>query len=134
MKILIVDDLYDNRTLLAQILLPFGQCDMAVNGVEALQLVEEAFEKSDPYNLILLDIMMPIMEGQEALKKIREMERELGIEGAKETVIIMITALDMPNVVTEAFFKGYCTDFMDKPILRVKLLNKLKEYNLITDF
>ncbi|MEO5355588.1 MAG: response regulator, partial [Magnetococcus sp. XQGC-1] len=63
MKILVVDDMVENRMLLSGFLSEFGQCDMAVNGVEAVELVEAALAEEMPYNLILLDIMMPKMDG-----------------------------------------------------------------------
>jgi two-component system chemotaxis response regulator CheY len=48
-------------------------------------------------------------------------------------VIIMVTADSSPDAVTQAFFKGYCTDFMAKPITRQAMLDKLREYKLIED-
>ena len=133
MKVLIVDDILENRRLLGGILSPFGQCDMAGNGVEAVELVEAALAEERPYNLILLDIMMPKMDGLAALQVIRTKEQEYGVMGTKESVIIMVTADNSPDAVTQAFFKGYCTDFLAKPITRQVMLDKLKEYKLIAE-
>ncbi len=133
MKILIVDDILENRRLLHGILSSFGHCDMAGNGVEAVELVEAALAEESPYNLILLDIMMPKMDGLAALQAMRAKEEEYGVKGSRESVIIMVTADGSPDSATQAFFKGYCTDYLVKPITRQVLLDKLKEYKLIAD-
>ncbi|MEO5333157.1 MAG: response regulator [Magnetococcus sp. YQC-5] len=131
MKILIVDDLREYNQFLSDILLPFAHCDIAINGADALGYVETAMIEKKPYDVILLDIMMPKMDGQVALQAIRAMEHEYGMVGAKEAVIIMVTALDSPFAAMEAFFRGYCTDYLTKPITRQVLLDKLREYHLI---
>ncbi|WP_130470986.1 response regulator [Candidatus Magnetaquicoccus inordinatus] len=132
MKILIVDDVVANRIMLGNFLTPLGQCDMATNGVEALDWVEAALAENRPYDLILLDIMMPKMDGQETLKAIRDLEQTHQQSGGKEAVILMVTAYDAPEMVTQAFFKGYCTDFLSKPITRQVLMDKLQEYGLLS--
>ncbi|MBF0125386.1 MAG: response regulator [Magnetococcales bacterium] len=132
MRTLIVDDTLDNRRLLWDILKPFGPCDMASNGIDALNLIEVAMDEGEPYDLVLLDIMMPKMDGQEALQRIRALEQQRGRVGPKEAVIFMVTANDSPREAAAAFFKGYCSDYLTKPILRRTLLDKLQEYQLIT--
>ncbi|MBF0583068.1 MAG: response regulator, partial [Magnetococcales bacterium] len=98
-----------------------------------VEWVEAALESEEPYELILLDVMMPKMDGQTALQAIRAKEQEHGRVGVKESVILMVTADNSPETVTRAFFDGYCTDFLAKPITRQVLMNKLREYHLITD-
>ncbi|MBF0624331.1 MAG: response regulator [Magnetococcales bacterium] len=131
MKTLIVDDLFENRKLLRAILQPFGQCDMVANGREALDFFEMGLLDGDPFDLVLLDIMMPGMDGQEVLKRMRALEREHWVHGRRDSVIIMVTALGSPRQVTDAFFKGCCTDYVTKPVTRTVLLDKLREYGLI---
>ncbi|MBF0295713.1 MAG: response regulator [Magnetococcales bacterium] len=131
MKILIVDDQLQGRQLLSALLRPFGHCDQAADGREAVFLVESALASKAPYDLILLDIMMPEMNGQAALHAIRAAERDHGLAGVKEAVIFMVTGVSSAPAVIEAFFKGYCTDYLTKPITRQILLDKLQEYHLI---
>ncbi|MGN7611315.1 response regulator [Magnetococcales bacterium HHB-1] len=133
MKILIADDEYPNRLLLKNLLSPYGDCDLVINGEEAVDVCEMAMAEMDYYHLICLDIMMPGMDGQTALLKIRDLERENGFSGKGEAVIFMTTALDDEDQVVQAYFKGNCTDYLVKPITREKLVGKLKEYQL-TDF
>lgn len=131
MKILIVEDDFVNRLILQKILDPFGKCDIAVNGREAVSACELALQEGSNYDLICLDIMMPEMDGREALRLIREMEKANGILPAQEAKIIMITALDTPKDVIEAFYKGGCTSYQVKPVEKRKLLDLLKELELI---
>ncbi|MBF0615091.1 MAG: response regulator [Magnetococcales bacterium] len=131
MKCLIVDDYLENRQLLFGFLQAYGKCDMAVHGGEAVDLFADALESGEPYDLVLLDIMMPEMNGQVALQQMRSLEKEYGMIGANEAVIIMVTALDSPWAATDAFFKGYCTDYLTKPITKQILIEKLLEYRII---
>lgn len=135
MRILIVDDERNNRLILQKtlesILPPVITCDLVVDGLEAVEAFILAFEEKQPYDLVLLDIMMPEMNGQDALKSIRAFEKEQNVAGEKDTTIFMVTALDTEKQVVEAFFRGCCTDYLLKPITRDKLLEKLKEYHLL---
>ena len=129
MNILIVDDLLQNRKLLADMLRHYGQCDTVADGQEAIEIFEGRLVDGDPYDLVLLDIMMPGIDGQKALAEIRRIERERRV--AKEAIIIMVTAADEPQGVLKAFYRGGCDDYLIKPINQENLLEKLGDYNLI---
>lgn len=131
MKILIVEDDFASRIVLQKFLQPYGQCDITINGLEAVQAFTIAMDDGNPYDLICLDIMMPEMNGQEALKEIRKIETERNILAKDQVRIIMMTALDTPKDVIEAYYKGGCSSYLVKPIMRKKLLSILQEYNLI---
>lgn len=131
MKFLIVEDDFASRFILQKMLSPYGECDVAVNGIEAIDAYNLAIKEEQPYDLICLDIMMPKMDGQEALKLIRKRETELGIEPKDEVKIIMVTALDTPKDVVEAFYQGGCTSYLVKPIEKKKILSILKDFELI---
>ncbi len=70
MKCLIVEDDFTARKLLLACLSKHAECDVAVNGKEAIQAFYTAI-KEKPYDLLCLDIYMPEMDGQEALRVIR---------------------------------------------------------------
>ena len=125
MKILIVEDDFISRRILQKYLSPFGVCEMAVNGREALSAFSLAWEEGEPYRLIFLDIMLPEMDGKEVLKKIRSMEMERGVPEQERAKIVMTTALNDPTNVLEAI-KSQCNDYLVKPIDKNKLLEKLK--------
>jgi two-component system, chemotaxis family, chemotaxis protein CheY len=130
MKTLIVEDDFTSRLLLQQFLKSEGPAHIAVNGNEAVAAVKAALDADERYDLICLDIMMPVMDGQEALRKIRALEAAKGINSSHGAKIVMTTALaDMRNVT--AAYSGLCDAYLTKPILKAKLLEKLRELALI---
>jgi two-component system, chemotaxis family, chemotaxis protein CheY len=131
MKALVVEDDFVSRLVLQKIIAPFGLCDVAVNGIEAVQAFNLAVREGQRYDLICLDIMMPEMDGKEALKIIRQKEREAGILPSNETKIVMITALDTPKEVIEVYYKGGCTAYLVKPIEKIRVINTLREIEVI---
>ncbi|HJT89919.1 MAG TPA: response regulator [Bryobacteraceae bacterium] len=124
MKTLIVEDDFTSRLLLQEILKAFGAVHIAVNGREALEAVNTAMENGQPYDLICLDIMLPEMDGYEALRKIRGAEEERGITSSHGAKIIMTTALDHVKNVIQAFH-GLCDAYLVKPIDKAKMLEQL---------
>ena len=130
MRILVVEDDLTSRELLMEFLAPYGSCDSAADGKEAISAFQMAL-KSNPYDLVCLDIMMPNIDGQRALRKIRELEREAGISETEEVKVIMTTALCDPKSITEAFYKGGASSYVVKPISQEKLHEKMRKFSLI---
>lgn len=131
MRILIVEDDFISRKVMLKLLSEFGSCDVAVDGVEAVSACELAWESGTPYDVLFLDIMMPNMSGDEALKRIRARERELGISPAQEVKVIMTSALDDPKTVTNAFYQGGATSYLVKPVERRTIVQELRSLELI---
>lgn len=136
MKILIVDDESINRDILERILTPYGECHMAENGVKAVNRFKESLYHNDPFDLVMLDIVMPEMDGQEALKEIRKAEHlkyGIGLTLTEKQIafVIMVTILDDPRQFSEAFMEGKCNSYLTKPIDRDYLLDKLRKHKLI---
>jgi CheY-like chemotaxis protein len=130
MKILIAEDDFTSRLLLQEMLKSYGPPHTVVNGKEAVEAVRAALEKSEPYDLICLDIMMPEMDGQEALKQIRDHEQAMGILSSDGAKIVMTTALgDMKNVGDA--FHSLCDGYLTKPIQKDKLVETLRGLVLI---
>ena len=130
MKSLIVEDDFTSRLVLQEILNPYGECHIAVDGIEAIEAFMFAWAEKSHYDLICLDIMMPEMDGQEVLKRVRSMEDTSGVQPGKEVKIIMTTCLkDTRNVFTA--FNEQCDAYVVKPINRAIILNYLKEFGLI---
>lgn len=129
MKTLIVEDDFTSRLVLQTFLSRYGECHIAVNGWEAVDAFRSALESGQPYDLICMDIMMPEMDGQAALRKIRECEEAQGIPSDRGVKIIMTTALDdMKNVFKS--FHELCDAYMTKPIDTAKLLGYLQSFKL----
>jgi two-component system chemotaxis response regulator CheY len=132
MKVLIAEDDFTSRTVLQNILGPFGDCHIAADGIEAIEAFMVAWAEGHRYDLICLDIMMPKMDGQEVLKRIRTMEENEGINIGEGVKIIMTTALnDKYNVLTA--YNEQCDAYFVKPISRYSLLVQLMEFGLIDD-
>ncbi len=130
MKALIVDDDFTSRLLLQETLKEYCHVHAAVNGREAVDAVRIALESGAPYDLICLDIQMPEMEGQEGLKRIRELEASHGFPFPNGSKIVMTTALADRSTVLESM-KYQCDYYLAKPIERRKLLDELRRMRLI---
>lgn len=128
MRILIVEDDFTCRMMMQRLLESYGKCDVAVNGREAVEAFILGIVEGKPYDLILLDIMMPEMDGQEVVTEVRRIEEEeWGIIYPKGIKIIMTTALDDPkNVVTA--FKSLCDAYLVKPITEENLFTAIREF------
>lgn len=127
MRSMIVDDDEMGRMMLATLLDEFGPCDQAANGKEALDLFDRAAAAGTPYDLICLDIVMPVMDGTEALKLLRERDRQQG----RRTRVFMISACSSPQDIEDAFFEGDCDDYVVKPFRRDAVTQMLTRYQLI---
>ena len=130
MKALIVEDDFTNRVLLQTLLGKYGSCHVALNGKEAVQAFRLALENYHAYNLVCMDVVMPEMDGHEAVKQIRECEESLGVLPFQQVKIIMITALKDPANLLKAASEQ-CDAYLTKPINTRMLLNHLENYGLV---
>lgn len=124
-KVLVVDDNFSNRKLVLKILRGKGDCDIAASGSEALEAYDISIEDNRPYDIILLDIAMPGMDGLEVLKKIRGKEDQSRVKLEKKIPIIMVTAHREPFF--EAFKTG-CDDYINKPIRPEMLIQRIEKH------
>ncbi len=124
-RILIVDDSSDTRKILTHILSPLGfEVKEAVNGQAAIAL----WESWHPH-LIWMDMQMPIMDGYEATRWIREQEQSRSRQPIADptTKIIALTASALESQRQAALAAG-CNDFISKPFQRITILEKLAEH------
>jgi PleD family two-component response regulator len=123
MRILVVDDQEDSRDLTEGALLSAGYTDIvtAESGWEALKILDvgRATNETPPVDAMLLDIVMPDMDGVEACARIRNDERYADLP------IIMVTSLDDVNSLANAFVAG-ATDYITKPVNRVELVARVR--------
>ena len=130
LKILIAEDDFTCRKLLQSFLSEYGDCFIAINGQETVEAVKSALDEGRPYDLICLDIMMPEMDGHEALEAIRQIENEHGIAGLDGVKVIMTTALGDSKNVIGAFRTG-CEAYMIKPVAKEKLLEEMEKLGCV---
>lgn len=130
MKTLIVEDDFSSRLLLMELLKTFGPVHIAINGKEAVRAVELALAASQPYDLICMDIMMPEMNGQTALRQIRDLEEGRGIWSSHGAKIIMVTGVSNIKNVHSAY-DSLCDEYLVKPIDAGHLLGLLRKMGLL---
>lgn len=129
-KVLIVEDSELQADMLNYNLDNLGLKNItrATNGVHALELFENALLDGSRYSLVFLDIVMPEMDGQEALMRMRAMEKKAGISDENKTTIIMTTSLSSPEDMITALLEGDCTDYIVKPVTEDLLRLMLIKY------
>lgn len=131
MRVLIVDDDFYCRSYLQEILHPHAFCDVAVNGDEAIYAFKRAIKEEKPYDLICMDLVMPEIDGHNALREIREIEREMKVTEDSQVKVIITTVLDDSEDTHNAFFLGGATSFLVKPIDETMIITELRKLGLI---
>lgn len=129
-KSLIVEDDLTSRKFLYKLLSRYGECDLVVDGLEALDAFLLSLKENMPYDLICIDIMMPKVDGIKVLKHIKDLEEQKG--AVKRAKIIMTTALVDTQIVQNALDLG-CDAYAAKPIDTEKLIEVLHKLGLIYD-
>ena len=130
LKMLIVEDDFPSCKILEEYLSEYGDCTTAGNGTEGVEAFKNALDAGTPYDLVCLDIMMPEMDGHEALRTIRQIEQEHGILDHSGVSVIMTTAKDRSRDMIEAFDEG-CASYIVKPIDQEKLTAEMQKLDLI---
>lgn len=130
MKILLAEDDFATRKFMSSFLSKYGECDVTVDGMEAVDAFMMALNDDEPYDLVCLDVMMPVMDGYQALIGIRNLEKERNIPEDKAVKIIMATALNEEKNVKMAFDLG-CTIYSGKPIDQERFEQALKKLGMI---
>ncbi|MDF2820861.1 MAG: histidine kinase [Clostridiales bacterium] len=130
MRILIAEDDMTSRRFLSKFLTKYGECDVVVDGMEALDAYLIAVKENNPYDLVCLDIMMPKVDGVKVLKAIRDFEKQRGLAQEERAKIMMITALADTEYVHKAFEYG-CEAYAAKPIDTEKLVEVMYTLGVI---
>jgi len=131
-KILIAEDDLVSRKYLSKVLSKYGECDLVVDGLEALEAYMMSVRENEHYDLICLDIMMPKVDGVKVLKVIRDLEVQNNVDADKRAKIIMTTALGETDVVKTALEYG-CDAYASKPIDVEKLIEVMKNIGVAID-
>lgn len=119
-RILVVDDAADIRTLIEKICVEFGlQVDTAQNGVEAIEKCRQSLSVKQPYDLVLMDIHMPLLDGRQAISQIRP----LGFEAP----VIAVTAAALKGVKQSLLDIGF-TAVLHKPLNKSAMYSCIHQY------
>jgi CheY-like chemotaxis protein len=112
--VLLVEDGLDNQRLIAGILRRAGaEVEIAANGLLGCELALRAASLGEPYDVVLMDMQMPVLDGYTAVQRLRD----AGYAGA----IIALTAQSMAGDRERCLSVG-CSDYATKPIARDQLL------------
>ena len=130
MKTLIVEDEMLSRTLLLEILRPFGTVHVAVNGKEAIEAVRAALATEQPYQLICLDIQLPDLDGIAVLKEVRLEEKRAKLNPRLLSKILMTTGMSDKAIVAQAI-EAQCNGYMLKPYDSDRIVQQLRTFGLI---
>ena len=133
MRILIVEDDVAGQFVLKKFVESLGEVRIAKDGISAVEEYRRALESNQSFDLIFMDIMLPELDGQDALKEIRSIEKESGIQPVEASKVIMTTALSDPNNVLSAFNQGHADSYLVKPIEYTKLMQELKKIGIAVD-
>ena len=129
MKILVAEDDFVSQLLMKEYLHDYGSVHLAVTGREAATLASAALAAGEPFDLICLDVMMPEMDGQQALQEIRAAEATITGRPGKRSKIVMTTALAERKAMIQAF-QSQCDGYLVKPYDRVSVAATLAEIGI----
>ncbi|MBU1229748.1 MAG: response regulator [Proteobacteria bacterium] len=131
MRALIVDDDFYSRVMLHDMLRDVAECHIAVNGEEAVEAFKRALTDGRPYDLVCMDLVMPEMDGQQALREMRGFEDDKGLPDAQRCKIVVISMLEDSRETNDAFFLGGADCFLVKPINEERIMTELRALGLI---
>ncbi|NDY55297.1 response regulator [Desulfovibrio sulfodismutans] len=132
MRALIVDDDFYSRSFLEYIMHPYAFCDVAVNGEEAVMAFQKALEEKRPFSIVFMDLLMPVIDGPKALREIREIERDFGVDKASQARVIITSVLEDAEDTHNAMYLGEATSFLQKPVDEKSVLSELRRLGLVT--
>ena len=125
MRTLIVEDAFISQEFLCALMEKRGECVVVGSGEEGVQAFRRSLEDGRPFELVFMDILLPGMDGLQALETIRAMELENGVA---ETKVIVITALDDDLAASRAYIHGHALSYITKPIHKPDLEAELEKF------
>ncbi|XPV75354.1 MAG: response regulator [Desulfovibrio sp.] len=129
MRALIAEDEFMGRKILLEFIKALFEVDIVVNGKEAVDAFILAHKEGKPYDVIFMDIMMPIMDGVDALEKIRSYEETNAL--SPKTKTIMTTAVGDAKTIIRSFHDGGASSYLVKPLDKESLMNELRKMEFI---
>ncbi|MDO9630386.1 MAG: response regulator, partial [Humidesulfovibrio sp.] len=131
LRILIVEDEPVNREFLKLALRQQGQCQAVASGEDAVAAFGDALEIGQPFDVIFLDIMLPGMNGLQALEQLRALEGRHEIPQDRQVPVIITTGLDDDQTASRAFIQGQALSYMTKPFRPGQICEELAKLGLI---
>jgi two-component system chemotaxis response regulator CheY len=132
MKILIAEDDLISRRFIEKFMLNYGECDVTVDGIEAIEAFVSALDTGEPYDLICLDVMMPKVDGIKVLMIIRDLEKARGIEQSKSVKILITTALANTGFINNSI-QSESEIYVGKPVSIIEMENAMKKLGVLSE-
>jgi two-component system chemotaxis response regulator CheY len=123
-RILVADDELVSRSKMQHIMQQFGDCDAVDDGRDAVEMFRAAWESPPPYDLICLDVHMPVVSGTKALRLIREAEEEMGLGSGARARIVMVTS-DAGHATVRSSLESGCDEYVVKPLNPERVKRKI---------
>ena len=130
MKTLIVEDDPVTRRLLEEILEPYADFISLGNGKDALEALHTAWENHSPFDLVVLDIVLPHADGNYVLEEIRDYEESNEVGPEQRIAVLITTGHENYENFKRAYSAGY-QGFIPKPIDRANVVALLKNLDLV---
>lgn len=130
LRTLLVEDDFASRLMLQTFLARYGECHIATNGREAVDAYRAAWNMEQRYSLVCMDIMMPEMNGCDAVQHMRAFEESHGVLSTRGAKIIMTTTVHEIKEVIRCFME-LCDAYLMKPIDLNRLLGHMRSFQLI---
>jgi len=115
MKTLVIDTDRAIMDAVSAIFCKKGGCDWAEDGEKGLDMIKSAFKQGQPYDLIVLEIVLPEVSGYTIIKEVRNLELNMNISPIDEVKIIVLTYRSDEPTLLQAFRNG-ATGWVSKPI------------------
>lgn len=131
MRTLIVEDDFTSRLMLQRLLSRYGECHIATDGREAVEAFRLAQADGRGYDLICMDILMPGMDGLQAVHEIRRLEKtpKQARRGGRVSIIMTTASGDSANV--NQSVQEDCDGYLLKPVDGRRLLSDLRTLGLL---
>ncbi|MCB0333615.1 MAG: response regulator [Bdellovibrionales bacterium] len=128
MRVLIVEDDPTTAQMMKFMIRNYVEYSHAGNGQEGYDAFCTALDEKKPFDLVFLDIMMPMVDGQEMLEAIRVYEEDCGISCSEGAKVVMTTCVDDTKEIYHSLSHGVL-EYLTKPVDRKKLLSIMEIVN-----
>ncbi len=131
MKFLLVDDDESILLFLKTTLAEYAHCVAAANGEEAISAFEAALADGNPFTAVFMDIVMPGMDGNQVVRRLREIESAERSDETRGFKLVMISVCTDTQNVSDSFFYGQAAAYIPKPLRQEVLLRELRRIDLL---
>jgi len=131
LTILVVDDSKYQRFLISDQLAALGECVQARHGNKAVQIVERMLHQGKTPDLVIMDILMPEMNGHAALRQIMDLQEKHGIPPERRSKAIMFSSLGDPQNILQAQYEDGAHYYLTKPLDPEALQEALRLLNIV---